>query len=256
MNFDDAYMLKLAIRVSDYDRVNKHIKGVKNVNPCDLYNFLSLYNKDLRIFKLISSKCKVANMNQYLLNMLGNPFDNKETVLDVMKGIKDLNYFVNDKESVVTSLCKTSIEIKKMDLLEYLLKHDTYNFNAKNKIGESNSQIISDKDTVNVDSLFVEKIENLLKYSNENNKHLFFEDKTFPLEKQIKNFINEPNDSLDIKLADIEYKLLKLNITLRKMYEVNNLSLSENLTVDMNKLNKIHTSVIESFLFETLLEKI
>ena len=71
------------------------------------------------------------------------------------------------------------------------------------------------------------------------------------LEKEIKNYITEPDQSYKIQFADIEYHLLKLTMKLRRIYQVNTVNLS--YIDNYKEMSQIHTASIEEFIFEKLL---
>lgn len=148
-------------------------------------------------------------------------------------------------------------------------------FLEKNDTGETSSQIILKSDPTNVNGNLLEKFETALKYVTPENSYLFKEENDkFKSEngaehiytnnrkndneivkKIIEKIINEPELSLKNNLADIEFKLLKLNLKLRKMYEFEPLYLKRN-NLEI-KFNIIHDQILNDLILNRIvLDKI
>lgn len=271
MNFDDLYMLKLSIRISDFDNTNKYFKKLnknKIRNDPEVLNFLFSYCNDLRIFKLFES-----DYNKYLndkkkiliLNLFSSNVNNLEIIKYVFENMSsslkdEYFHYTSDSKSILINTLQNSNSDKKLKLFDYFLNND---FNFSNK----NSQILIEKNPTNLDAVFLEKIENLLKYKNDNNSFLF-NNKTYSqfevlkissekdgklIKRSIENYINTPYESYKINFADIEYNLLKLNIALRKMYDVNPIYLHSTKFDNWQFYNKIHNSMLDNFILDKIL---
>jgi hypothetical protein len=270
MNFDDLYMLKLSIRLSDYDNSYKYFKKLsKSKIDEQVYENLAYYNTDLRIFKMFEKDTNLKKHNyKFILNLMKNPFNNFEIIEYMVGHLKNKegieNKFYNNDESIVINLLKNSNSRKKIKTFEYILNYfDNFNFNERNSKGETNSQILLSENPTNIDSVFLEKIENLFKNKTEENKFLFFTDKgnisnrtnnKITIQEEIKNFLKAPKESYKIRFADIEYNLLRLNIKLRRMYEFSPIVLIKETALEENeRFSRINIKTMEEFIFEKLL---
>lgn len=276
MNFDDVYMLKMSIRISDYEKASNLFKkvGKKISNDSEVVDCLSKYCTDLRIFNLFEQSSLFKNNDkiynpQFFLILMKNPFSNESIIKyylasNKMKIDGFYDTFEGSSQSALIKLLENTNNLKKLRVFEYLLNKDDFDFNKKNLKGETNSQILLSDNPTDMDAIFTEKVENLLKNKSKDNKNLFkgytfhfspFTPKSKSIEEEVNNFISEPIESYKINFADIEYKLLKLNIKLRRMYQSSITNLSN---LDLNKdLSKIHEGVLEDIIFEKLLlEKI
>jgi hypothetical protein len=292
MNFDDYYMLNLSIRLSDFENTQKFYKNLKNKNLLNnneeiLIN-LSTFCKNPEIFKLFiqnkhidfsDSKDNDVNKstntkNNLVLNLFSNPFNNVNAIkflLNVNKNDKgnlknklnlNLNFIKDENKSVLISVAKNSNITKKLNsynlLLTNMLNYNP-NFLIKNSKGETQAQILSSEDPVNIDTVFIEKLEKLKKFENSENKFLFsknyvpdLKSTDIDIKENICNYIKEPSESYKIGFADIEFKLLLLNLKLRKMYEININNL-HNHKSDAGHLTKLHFNLLDEFIFEKLL---
>lgn len=246
MKFDDSYMLKLSVKLSDYENAKKYKSSKVDE---DLIKVLFNYNTDKNIFNLFK-KNKFINNPDLLLNLVANPFNNFEICEEYLNNNTIINKFFDINSSIITSLINSDSQ-KKIKLLSLLLENEKFDFNFKNENGLTNSQILSAENPTNIDTVFLEKVENLLKYKTEENKHLFYNLPKVSTEDHMKKLVSEPEDSYKINFADVELNLLKLNLKLRKMYEFDIIKLSND---DLNlPLNKLHIQIINNFLFEKLL---
>lgn len=267
MNFDENYLLKLYIKLSDYENVNKYCKKTKNKYDLEIGKNLSLFNNDLKIFDLYK-KNKIYN-SEFLLNLVKNPFNNfcilKDYLLHFSKQSNNQinidNFFDEEKSLLLTLLTSSTNSFKKLKTFEFLINNEDFDFTKKNKNGQTNSQIMVATNPTDMDSVYLEKIEKLITNKNEKNKHLFYYknnscNEIFSisnLEKSIKDYIEEPEQSYKINFADVEFNLLKLNLKLRRMYEfeINELSFND------SEFSKIHSNIMNTFIFDKLLlEKI
>jgi len=244
MKFDDSYMLNLSVKLSDYENAKKYKAKVDE----ELIKVLFNYNTDKNVFNLFK-KNKFTNNPELILNLVANPFNNFEICKEYINN-KDtnINKFFDENRSIITSLINSDSQ-KKLKLLSLLLENEKFEFNLKNENGLTNSQILSIENPTNIDTVFLEKVENLLKNKTDDNKHLFYNLPKTSTEDHIKKFASEPQDSYKINFADIELNLLKLNLKLRKMYEFDIIKLSN----DDIPFNKLHLSIINNFLFDKLL---
>ena len=74
----------------------------------------------------------------------------------------------------------------------------------------------------------------------------------------IENYIREPQDSLDIKLKDIHFNMLKIHLKLRSLYDFHIHSL-KGILQSRNKnisFSQLHIHELDNFLLEKFLEKI
>lgn len=268
MNYDDLYMLKLYIRMSDYENTLKHLKKVpKNKLDAEVYDYISTYCNDIRIFKLFENK--TMNFQLFILQFLKNPFNNFE-IIKYFVGDKDkstslsknLNFITEDDESIMINTIKNTNSNKKLKLMELLT--NKLDLNIKNNKGETNSQIILKGNPTDIDGVILEKLENLTKNKTEENSYLFNKNNDtsnvsmLSIDKpkeSITNFINEPEESVKLNLADVEYNLLRLNFRLRRMYEFYPIYLQD-VKID-NRLSQLHLNILNNFIFDKLLlEKI
>jgi hypothetical protein len=264
MNFDDAYLLKLSIKLSDYENALKHFKKSRNKFDQENEKNLALFNTDFRIFNLYKNY-KIYH-SDFLLNLIKNPFNNFILLRDYLANskIKMDEFYDEDKSVMLTLLTSNISSIKKLKTFEFLLKNENFDFNVKNKNGQTNSQILVSANPTDMDSVYLEKIEKLMQNKNMENKFLFYPRNvndlhsnsqnslnSQELEKSIREFVKEPKESFKINFADIELSLLKLNLKLRRMYEfdINDLSSFS----DDSAYTKMHTSIMNNFIFDKLL---
>jgi len=112
--------------------------------------------------------------------------------------------------------------------------------------------------------LFLEQLEK----SYHNKTNLYITDKIINLPSELENdenlflsidnYINEPQDSIEINLKDIEFNIYKINLKLRSLYDFQIISI-KSLLEHKNKYqsySQLHTDELENFLFEKFLEKI
>jgi len=353
MNFDDGYILNLAIKISDIDMIKKYSKKVKLTanTENELYKNIYKYCFDKNIFKIFTQSKITFEKNQslfqkHLLNMLKNPYDNYEMIAEFLSNFKNynLNFFeeqqdnstTSKSDSIITCLMKmdnqSNKKVKLMNLFlsnkvyteskysellnseakcktqnlfekqkscvlqenssEDLLKITDYNLdlNFKNSKGLVNSKILADEDPMLMETLFLEKLENLSKQKNEENFYLYEKNNYLyfsPVEKcdinklkelkfykkkfvaatnnekykneiikfNLERFVNEPRESEKINFNDLEFKILLLNLKLRSMFDVCSASLSNDNLEEF--FNKQHVNLLDNFMFEhILLEKI
>jgi len=262
---DDLYKFKLSIRISDYGNASFYFKKVQNKIDNETYDYLSKYCTDTNIYNLIEKNCRsIKNLynKNFLLNLIKNPYDNVDIIIqNFEKGNYKVEDFIDDdsNRSPIIFLFKNTNNLKKLRISEYLL-NKSFNFNSKNSNGQSISQILIDENPTDINAIFIEKIEKLLKTKSEENNFLFEDDSTVnnnkkvnskTIEKEIKNYISEPDQSYKIQFADIEYHLLKLTMKLRRIYQVNTVNLS--YIDNYKEMSQIHTASIEEFIFEKLL---
>jgi hypothetical protein len=268
MNFDDSYFLKFSIKLSDYKNAYKYYKRAKNKYDKDVEKNLALYNTDKKIIEMYK-KNKIYN-SEFLINLVKNPFDNFNILQDYFSNfpkntnnlLKIDDFFDEDKSLLLTLLTSNTNSFKKLKTFDFLINNQNFDFNKKNHNGQTNSQILVASNPTDMDSVYLEKIEKLMQNKNEENKNLFYSspkrsnNEIFSLtnlEKSIKEFIHEPEESYKINFADMEFNLLKLNLKLRRMYEFDIIELS----VNDSEFNKMHTNIMNTFIFDKLLlEKI
>jgi hypothetical protein len=286
MNFDDFYMLKLSIKISDYENSLKYFKKVnKKKIDKEFSDILTNYCYDLRIFQIFSRENFFLNNSfKHFLNLLKTPVNNQEIIKYMMrdntrefekclrKNISENKFYEGDEESIMLNLMRNSNTIKKLKIFDYFLNLEPTSMNeinleVKSSKGQTNSQILISENPTNAEFILLEKIENFEKWKNEKNKFLFSKkniftnnplQNAFDIENEIKNFISIPEESYKIGYADIEYNLIKLNLKLRKMYELNPFFLiKETSNEEKERLSKIHMKTLEDVIFnKLLLEKI
>ena len=149
--------------------------------------------------------------------------------------------------------------------------------NSKNSKGLTSSKLLSEEDPTLMETLFLEKLENLTKMKNEENFFMFeknnkyfasfenfdfnklkemylfknFGNKNEIIKKNLERYVNEPNESEKINFNDIEYKILLLNLKLKSMFDVESVALS-NYNME-NFFNKQHVDSLDKFMFENIL---
>jgi len=296
MNFDDLYMLKLSIKISDYDNALKYFKKVnKKKIDNEVTDIISNYCSDLRIFQMFAKeKIFSTNTIRFFLTMLKNPVNNLEIIDYVITNkngqfdknfktqIFENNFYSEDSQSIILDTMRNTNINKKLKILDLLLNLEEkldagavasgeadFNFNSRNSKGQSNSQMLILENPTNADYILLEKIENLQKWKTDENKFLFknesfiFNDnvsnkKNTSIEKEIQNYLRAPEESYKIGFADVEYNLTKLNLKLRKMYEVNPFYLiKETPNEEKERFAKIHMKTLDDVIFnKILLDKI
>lgn len=253
MNFDDLYMLKLGIRLSDYNTVNKFYSKVKNKLDDEVQEYLNIYCTDERIIALFDKNKKFSFD---LFKMLKSTFKNEEIIKKYLDKIKDLNK-INDDESIIIDTLRNKNTSKKLNLFENYLKNKNFFLNSKNSSGETNSQILLKENPTDIDAVFLEKLEKTSSNRTESNSFLFY-NTSLPSQydkAEISNFINSTEQSIKINLEDIECHLLKLNLKLRRMFDFTPIYLTDNQTD--STMSQLHLSILHNFILnKLLLEKI
>lgn len=253
MNFDDLYMLKLGIRLSDYNAVNKYYSKVRNRLDDEVQEYLNTYCTDVRIIEMFE-KNKKFNFN--IFQMLRSTFNNDEIIKKYIKNVPDVNKF-NDSESIITTVLRNQNPKKKINLFQIFLSNQNFFLNKKNENGETNSQILLKETPTDTDAVFLEKLEKKSANRTADNTFLFYNTSLPKVynKSDIKNFINSKEESIKINLEDIEFHLLKLNLKLRKMFDFTPIYLSDNKTD--STLSQLHLSILHNFILNKLiLEKI
>jgi hypothetical protein len=253
MNFDDLYMLKLGIRLSDYDAVKRYYSKVRNRLDDEVQEYLNMFCTDIRIIEMFE-KNKKFNFN--IFQMLRSTFNNDEIVRKYLNKFTDVNKF-DDRQSFITTLLRNNNTKKKITIFQNFLSNPNFILNTKNHKGETNSQILLKENPTDTDAVFLEKLEKTSKNRTLENSYLFFST-NLPKEynkQQISNFINSSQESVKINLEDIEFHLLKLNLKLRKMFDFSPIYLSDSNT--SSTLSQLHLSILHNFILNKLiLEKI
>ena len=87
MNFDDLYMLKLSVKISDYDNALKYFKKIsKKKFDKELTDIVTYYCSDLKIFQVFSKEKFFMNGSfKYFLNLLKTPVNNEEIIQYMVK---------------------------------------------------------------------------------------------------------------------------------------------------------------------------
>jgi hypothetical protein len=253
MNFDDLYMLKLGIRMSDYNVVNKYFSKVKNRLDDEVQEYLNTYCTDMRIIAMFD-KNKKFTFN--LSRMLKSTFKNDEIIKKALEKVEEVNYFNHD-DSIIINILRNNNTSKKLTLFEHFLNLQKFNLNKKNTNGETNSQILIKENPTDTDAVFLEKLEKTSANRTESNSFLFYNTTLSKEYKslEIANFITSNQVSIKINLEDIEYHLLKLNLKLRKMFDFNPIYLTDNQTNSC--LSQLHLCILHNFILNKLvLEKI
>ena len=110
MKFDDDYLLKLSVRISDFQTVNKLKNKVKQDEK--IYNTLAQFCKDERVYKLFSNK--TYKKADHLLLLFKNPFDNSNIIQNYLSSEKiKADDFHND-DSAVLCLMRNQNNLKKI----------------------------------------------------------------------------------------------------------------------------------------------
>ena len=198
MNFDDFYMLKLSIKISDYDNALKYYKKTRSKFDNEIFDNLSLFNKDFKIYSLFLKE-KIHTFD-FLLNMVKNPFNNYDLIVNFIDNNNNskiqIDHFYDKNKSLMLTLLQNPMESrKKLKLFDYFLNLENFNFNVKNCDCQTNSNILVENNPTDIDSVYLEKIEKLLKNKNEENKFLFFN----PFKKTTKNDLKNKSQPIDIK---------------------------------------------------------
>jgi hypothetical protein len=249
MNFDDLYYLKLAIRLSDYNGVNKYLSKNKSKLDIEVYDYLNYYCTDIRIFKLFD-KFK-AYINPY--TMAKTTFNNTEVFKHYLNNGVDINRFKDTDESVLTNILNNKNLTKRAVVFEYLLTRGDLDLNSKNSNAETNSQIMLKVDPTSPEGVYLEKLERLTKDMNEKNSFLFTNRDVLTNNTQsIDNFVEEPVESLKINFHDIEFHLLGLNLKLKRMFSFTQINLSERDST-YKTLSELHLSILHNFILNKLL---
>jgi hypothetical protein len=250
MNFDDLYYLKLAIRLSDKNGVNKYISKCRGKFDSEVYEYISYYCTDINIFKLVEKYIDKTKLNPLI--MAKTTFNNSEIFKYFVENSKiDLNQFKDEESIIINALLNKNLT-KRNTLFEYLLNNKSLNLNSKNSNSETNSQIILNSNPTDAEGIILEKFENLAKAKTEETAYLF--NSTQVLSKDINSingFIREPTDSIKLNFNDIEYELLKINLKLKKMFSFNSFSLSRDPIY--SSLTSLHSSILHNFILNKLL---
>lgn len=145
MIFDEGYILNLAIRISDFDTINKYSRNAKKYfkSEKDLHELLYRYSIDKKIFSIFNLNKPDLNKNPKIFNksivsMINNPSNNYEAIVEFLKINKrnNLNFFIDDNKSVLTSLIYLNDSgLKKNKLFNIFLR--------KKYVGSTSSVIIN-----------------------------------------------------------------------------------------------------------------
>jgi hypothetical protein len=253
MNFDDLYMLKLGIRLSDYNAVNKYYSKVRNRLDDEVQEYLNTFCTDIRIIEMFE-KNKKFNFN--IFQMLRSTFNNDEIIRKYLNKVSDVNNF-DESESIITTVLRNYNTKKKINLFQNFLSNPNFILNNKNSNGETNSHILLKENPTDTDAVFLEKLEKTSKNRTPENSSLFFST-SLPKEynkQEISSFINLNQESININLEDMEFHLLKLNLKLRRMFDFSPIYFSDNHTY--STLSQLHLSILHNFILNKLiLEKI
>jgi len=249
----------------------------RNDNYEMIFHFLSFYkNADFDFFSedknsIMTTLTKIENLNNKKTKLM-DLFFNK---IYIKSKYSELY------ESQPMSKTKNFFDMKKNDKENSFSLDEILNFqinlNFKNSKGLTHSKILSDEDPTLIENLFLEKMENITKFKDEDNSYLYektnvcfspiedydmrklkeinifkkFSNKNDIIKQNLTRFIQEPFDSQKINFNDLEFRILLLNLKLRSMFDINPTSLNNN-NIELF-FNQQHIKYLDKFMLDNIL---